>query len=178
MNDLKQRVLQDYGQYMGIAQPNPMQELTQRYAEGGSAKSNVPAHEANLKAYEEALKNRPKIETEKYSYKGYPLKYIGDGKWEEDVPDTTARKLVPSGSGSMAGTIFGSGRSEPGIYNASGQRLDTDPSFNRTRSISGNNIFGQPQNRRTATLLKPCLATAYNMSMTHAFLNGTNMAVT
>jgi hypothetical protein len=112
-NPLLDRVMADYGQYL----PQP----AQGYATGG----NVPAHEANLKAYEEALANRPKITKEKYYYKGYPLKYLeGEGKWEEDVPDTTTRQLVPMG---MAGGTMGSfqpagfGMPESGVYTASGE---------------------------------------------------------
>lgn len=89
---LLNKVLADYGQYM---------KPTQGYSEGG----NVPGHDLNLKAWEEALKNKPKIEKEKYSYKGYPLTYKGNGIWEEDVPDITTRVLVPANSVSLMGSI-------------------------------------------------------------------------
>lgn len=110
---LLDKVMADYGQYL----PQP----AQGYASGGNV--NVPPHEANLKAYEEALANRPKVEKEKYSYKGYPLTYK-DGKWEEDVPDITTQVLVPMGmgSGTMGGYQPGGfGMPERGVYDSSGQ---------------------------------------------------------
>ncbi|QGH72200.1 MAG: hypothetical protein [Caudovirales sp. ctOwN3] len=115
---LLNKVLADYGQYMKPAQG---------YAEGG----NVPAHDLNLKAWEEALKNKPTIEKEKYSYKGYPVKYKGNGIWEEDVPDITTRVLAPANSiGYMGG--FGGGQ----LFTASGQPYNQGANYS---------IFGQPR---------------------------------
>lgn len=144
-NPLLDKVMADYGQYLN--------KPAQGFAEGG----NVPVHEANLKAYEEALANRPKIEKEKYSYKGYPLTYK-NGKWEEDVPDTQVTELVPIGigggsfGGAMVGSGFGGGFGmAPQIFNAQGQPyrspsmgnfmgggFDTGPQYTyRTRTEPG-----------------------------------------
>lgn len=127
-NPLLDKVMADYGQYLN------------KPAQGFAAGGNVPAHEANLKAYEEALANRPKIEKEKYSYKGYPLTYK-NGKWEEDVPDITTRQLVPmgmgfgmAGGGGGGGGIFGS--SGTGVYDASGQPYKEGMGFMSSSGVS------------------------------------------
>lgn len=107
---LLEKVMSDYGPYFNRPQ--------QRFAEGG----NVPAHDLNLAAWEQALKNKPKIEKEKYSYKGYPITYK-NGKWEEDVPDITTQVLVPMGMGGGMGGYQpgGFGMPDRGVYDASGQ---------------------------------------------------------
>lgn len=120
---LFQKVMADYGQYMKPAQG---------YAEGG----NVPSHTSNLTAWEEALKNKPAITKEKYSYKGYPLTYKGNGIWEEDVPDITTKVLVPAYSTGAMGGMGGFGGGSSGLFTASGQPYNQGANFS---------LFGQPK---------------------------------
>ena len=89
MSDVEQRFLADYGQYLVGNKAQGLDQLTYKYADGG----NVPAHELNLAAWNEA---QAKLAADREALKDKPTYQPGIGvtregnTWIQETPPSQA----------------------------------------------------------------------------------------